>query len=452
MARRLGTATAQGGERLRVSLTPSSERSMASPTLTPRRALLAGALAVLVAGPVAAGELPTSTFDLTGLDARGRAVAGTLALTPERDAFEVTLALTSSDGSPPASLSGRLTRLDEVGARGYVTRAARGIVGALGGEATSSAGIVRLQLDALARSLEAVWLGEHGTVVLAGQRRRVGLEGPAWTALGGREKQERLWREAAALPYRRLPALGSAGVGGSFGDTLRAFNKKLLDRTFASPEAGESRDVREPRTKIFHPFGAVAKVAFVPAAGHRYTGVLASGAPGIARLSLATDDATYIPGIGLKLLVDGGASLNVHAIPSFDGQNSRDFFERAPSTTIPPPSNVALKLFSRFARSIADPLSRSVAHLGARDAAGQAPLAPSAPQRLVFRPADVHLPSGSAADFRDQLAAVAPGSVIYRVFAEGPTQAPVHVGDVRTESPFVASSFGDRVLHFVHTR
>lgn len=423
-----------------------------TPTVSPRRALLAGALAVLVAGAAAADELPTSTFDLTGLDTRGGVVAGILELTPEREAFEVTLTLTFSDVAAPVALSGRLTRLDEVCARGYVTGASRGIVGALGGEATTRAGIVRLELDELARSVEAVWFGEHGPVVLEGQRRRVGLEGPAWTALGGRDKQEQLWREAAALPYRRLPALGSAGIGGSLRDTLRVLNKNLLERTFTSPEVGESRDVREPRSKIFHPFGAVAKVAFVPAPGHRYTGVLHSGAPGLARLSLATDDRMLIPGIALKLLVDGAASLNVHAIPSFDPQQSRDFFERAPSTTIPPPNNIAIKLFSRFARSTADPLSRSVAHLGARDAAGQAPLGPYAPQRLIFRPGDVHFSSSSAADFRDQLATVAPGSVINRVFAAGPNQAPVHVADVRTESPFVASSFGDRVLHFVHTR
>ena len=426
---------------------------MTTPLLTFRRGLGAVALALLLASGAAAQDLPTSTFGIQGVDTAGDAVRGTLQVTPGRTALDVSLELTFARDGEVVRTAGSLRRSteDETVALGPLMKAAPGMAGALGGASSSANGMLRLDFDATARSVDVLWYGPRGLVHLEGLRERVDVEGAGWEALAGAQKQEALWREVAALPHGRLPRFGSAGVGEALGDTFKAFNRRVLEKTFTSP-SGHTADVREPRTKIFHPFGATAKVRFAPAAGHPYTGLLASGAPGIARLSLATDESSFIPGMGLKLLVDGQPSLNVHAIPNFDGQSSRDFFLRSLCTTIPEPSSLPLKLFARVARKIADPFVRRVDHLTGVDRSGRAAVSPRAPARLRFHPAGVHFATRSTADVREQLAGVPVGSVIYSVYAEEDGQPDVHVGDLRTESTFVSSAFSDRVLHFLHAR
>ena len=75
-----------------------------------------------------------------------------------------------------------------------------------------------------------------------------------------------------------------------------------------------------------------------------------------------------------------------------------------------------------------------------------------APDELRFEPGDVHFDAADARDPRDLLASIPVGSTIYRVYAKTDGAEPVLVGVVRTQSPFVASTFEDRVLHFVHAR
>jgi hypothetical protein len=75
---------------------------------------------------------------------------------------------------------------------------------------------------------------------------------------------------------------------------------------------------------------------------------------------------------------------------------------------------------------------------------------------VVFRaPAGgVHFDEASALDFREELGArLAPGDVVYELFArsEGSTAEDL-IARIRLESRLVASSFGDRRLHFGHTR
>lgn len=259
-------------------------------------------------------------------------------------------------------------------------------------------------------------------------------------------KQAALLSLAGARPYAALPALGSRGVGEHLWDTLNALRRKVLERTFSTPS-----DVRPPRTKLFHPFGSVATVVYEPIDGHPFTGLFATGGEGLARLSLATDADAYVPGIALKLFVQGEPSVNVHAIPSFEPQASRDFFERAPSNEIPPPTALAIKLFSKLAQKVADPLRRPVDHVAAVLPDGTPVAAPVAPRRIHFRPAEVHFPADAEADFRALLATIPPGTVIYTVHAET-DQGEVAIGRVRTRSTFVASDWGDRVLHFEHAR
>lgn len=286
-------------------------------------------------------------------------------------------------------------------------------------------------------------------------------------------QQEALWTRAAAEPYATLPKVGSAGFQHTVRDTKAAFDKGHLRRSFDLDQ-----DARPERTKTFHPFGAVAKVVFephqgvagvigrlpdgteVPAEPHPYTGLFRSGAVGLVRLSLADDEDPYIPGVALKLLVDGAPSANVLAIPSFNGQESRDFFLRSPTNVLPGTSDLTgflqkltLGFFIRIQRrAVPHPLILSVDRLAATERSGARVEAPRAPFQLELRPAEAHFPADAQGDFRALLAAHVPaGTVIYRLFGRDEGSSTWwYLGQVRTQSPFVASAYGDRELHFVH--
>lgn len=401
-----------------------------------RRVLHAGLLTLLLA-PVALAQ--STEWALQGTDnVRGRA-AGTLVVTLRTDrAFDVDLRLAYANGQH-ARYAGKVTgtgrRLE--GPLPEVIGMAGAVAGAQAGR-TNFIGSFELQ----AGRCQGSFVTSRSAYFFWGTRPSAVPAGPAHEAGSPAAKQAAVWRESSAVPYGVLPALGSKGVGENFWDTLAALRIRLLDKTFS-----DASDVRPARTKIFHPFGSVATVAYESVPGHSYTGLFASGGEGLARLSLATDADNYIPGIALKLFVQGKPSVNIHAIPSFEPQTSRDFFARAPSNIIPEPTAFAIKLFSKIAVKVADPLRRPVDHVAAVNQDGSAVASPRAPRQLFFRAAEVHFPADSKADFRDLLATIPPGTVIYAVYA-----GDVHIGNVRTRSRLVASEWGDRVLHFKHER
>ncbi len=387
----------------------------------------------------ASAQEQATRWSLQGTDTRRGATTGSLVLTQRADrSFHVELSV-----EPGARFTGAATGSGR-GLAGTL-HTVSGLAGGLAGEASVSARL-SLNVELTGGRCHGVLVTSRSAFTFSGTRPSSTLSGPAHEALGPAAQRDAVWREAAALPYSALPRLGSRGVGEHLWDTLSALRLRLLDRTFS-----EASDVRAPRTKIFHPFGTVATVRYEARSGHPFTGLFATGAEGLARLSLATDDETYIPGIAMKLFVQGRPSVNVHAIPSFEPQTSRDFFARSPSNEIPPPTATPIKLFSKLAARIADPLRRPVDHLAAVGPDGAAVAQPRAPRRIHFRPAEVHFPADSTADFRDLLATVPVGTIIYAVYAETP-DGEVHIGDVRTLSPFVASEWGDRVLHFKHER
>lgn len=383
-------------------------------------------------------------FMVRGADARGGPVTGDLSVRLRSDGrFDVTLRLGEVSGARGGWVgvaAGPLTCLEGA------VRTEPGLAGAVtGGQARQ--GRLTVTLDPAAGRCAGALTVDGERLAFEGSRpTNPAPAGAAYEAWLPWEKQEAVWAAASATPYATLPAIGGRGVGGSVWDTLQALRLPLLERTFST-----ASDVRPARTKIFHPFGSVARVVYEPVGDHPYTGLFRSGAPGIARLSLATDEKTFIPGIALKLFVQGRPSVNVHAIPSFDAQEGRDFFLRSPTNVIPEPSALPIKLFARLAARIADPLRRPVGHLAAVDLAGAAVAEPVAPGQVFFRPAQVRFPSGGRDDFRAQLATIPEGTVIYAVHAVT-KEGEVHVGNVRTTSRFVASDWGDRVLHFLHAR
>lgn len=408
-----------------------------------RRVQLALVTTLLAWTSAAHAQEASTRWTLQGSDSRRGAATGTLVVSPRADrAFDVDLQV-AYGAAGAARFGGTATGSGRqlTGTLRVVTGLADVVQGDRGGEASFS-----VSFELTEGRCQGVCVTSGATLSFRGERPTPALSGWEHEARSPAAQRDAVFAEVSAVPYGALPRVGSRGVGSHLWDTISALRLGLLERTFAT-----ASDERAPRTKIFHPFGSVAKVRYEARGGHPYTGLFETGGEGLARLSLATDEKTYIPGIAMKLFVQGGPSVNVHAIPSFDPQTSRDFFERAPSNEIPPPSNVAIKLFSKLARRIADPLRRPVDHLAAVRPDGACVSDPVAPRRIHFRPAEVHFPADSTADFRDLLATIPAGTVIYAVHAETP-EGEVHIGDVRTCSPFVASEWGDRVLHFQHAR
>jgi hypothetical protein len=92
-------------------------------------------------------------------------------------------------------------------------------------------------------------------------------------------------------------------------------------------------------------------------------------------------------------------------------------------------------------------------HLAAIDADGSVVKNPRAPARLVFVPAFSGFRPDENVDFREQFSRIAPMTRLYDVFASDSLTDDtelVRIGHVITESPFVASRFGDEQLFFQH--
>lgn len=285
-------------------------------------------------------------------------------------------------------------------------------------------------------------------VATADSVRGAPIEGPAYQAESATTKRDRLWRAISETPYATLPPLEGQGITSKgIVDTIRIlWNRALLAQAFDVAE-----DVRPDREKIFHPFGTAARVRFEPDANTPHTGIFRSGAAGIARLSLGADDKQYISGIAVKLFVDGKPSVNLHAIPGLDAQESRDFFANAPSTTIPKPTDAKFKFANLFLARVANPTKRGVSALANTDTRGNRIANPSSPEGVTFVPArGVNFSPTTTRDFRDELGDLRPGTVIYEVYStETP---PKRLGAIRLESSFVASAFEDRRLSFEHQR
>jgi hypothetical protein len=276
------------------------------------------------------------------------------------------------------------------------------------------------------------------------------------------QKQAKLWQELVKGKYQVLPATNSQGVTGGQGLEPLKNLCKLFDKGYMKETFDKASDVRPPHNKLFHPFGSVATVSFEPEgqADAFLTGMFNSPSVGIARLSLAASDSPdqYSPGIALKLFVDGKPSVNIMAIPSLSGQKSRDFFERTPTTRFPAPKGFIPEAVSGLIARKAEVKKANelgVQHFAEVTPTGKQVLYPSIPYVLEFRPKGVHFDKASQNDFREDLATIPVGTVIYEVWGKmnnDPDEAPFKIGNIKTSSPFVASKFGDQELNFQHPR
>lgn len=337
------------------------------------------------------------------------------------------------------------------------------------------------------------------------------LEDPAgYARLPAADKQALLWERVTGSAHTHTTIPPWAVSGPLSLNLLHSKESALLPLLRIGFET--RGDVRQARHKIFHTHGSTAQVELVigmlpgeaesaaaaargisaalggapavtgsvgagssPAAAGPYTGVLASGARGLLRLSLGAGerDLVYMPGMGLKLFVDGQPSLDTLGLVSFAPvpKEQAELLHPANALTnsLPPISGKlapALELAKRyFSRIAKDPLHRPIDHFGRWTKDGAAVAQPRAPHALVFRPADEARAAMAAAlksnvvrgvvnatDLRVVLLALPVGKPLYWVYAkEQGSSRETCLGALVLRSGFVSSDFGDLMLNFEHT-
>jgi hypothetical protein len=262
------------------------------------------------------------------------------------------------------------------------------------------------------------------------------------------KKREALWVAGQKTRYVDLPpvtySLITAGIG-------------MLNLAYLRLAFSTAADVRPPRTKLFHPFGILVKVVLEPVPGNPFTGLFATGAIGLARLSLSMDEQEFIPSAAFKWFIDGQASRNMLLDRSLDPEPTTDFFGSNPTnyTNAPKMGNVGRFwwLINWWLGLVSSPLVQPLDQLANVTRYGDVVETPVAPfQIFLAAPKERHFDPRSKQDFRSALMRIPAGSVLYEataIVAQG--APPVPVATIRTQSEFTASAFCDRVISLHHT-
>ncbi len=274
-----------------------------------------------------------------------------------------------------------------------------------------------------------------------------------YQSLTALQKQKILWSEIKKTPYTEWPET-KTGLG--IGFMLKSL--KSLSSLAVSFDR-KSDEMPQGRAKIIHPFGVTAPVEWI-AYDNEYSGIYQSGGVGFARLSIAGDPALlgFVPGMALKILVKENPSVNLQVMYSLDGQGENtNFFEHSFTNNIPKPDSILLQpLVGLFALVQDPPTYLPVNHFAQISQNGKTQDSALAPHSLVFEPySEVTglFPQTSDVDFRDQLASLEKGTVLYDIYARKNAKSKkVLIGQLKLKDQFVVSEYQDQKLFFQHNR
>lgn len=279
--------------------------------------------------------------------------------------------------------------------------------------------------------------------------------GESYQEQRARTKLDILWNNVSADPYSTLPEMKFFPA-----DSYKVTHGYRFVRDAGS--LGHSFDHRsdempKSRIKVIHAYGSAAQIEFVPNGEHPFSGLFQTGAVGIARLSLGVPFAStgsFVPGMAIKLLVDGQPSKNMHIMQRLEGQgDNRNFFKYTFTNKLPEPTEKGTRYGAKyFGRFVENPIFLRVDHVASFRADGQPVLAVKAPYQIFFQPVEGVAIDESAADFRMELARIPVGTRLYDVYAtmNEHVTTPIFVGSVYLRSNFVASEYGDKKLYFQH--
>ena len=258
--------------------------------------------------------------------------------------------------------------------------------------------------------------------------------------------------------------------------TAGAFGRKSGSPHIVLPRL----DVLQPgRRKLIHLLGTCAKIEWLPARSGEFSGLFASGARGIIRISdgRLTADGPWAPGVAIKLFIDRQPSADLLFGHAFDGApDLGHFLSFRQSTTLPEPTTENGRrvdsALEGALREIAEGAAGEPRVTGTHPVAlfrrdGTAESQPSWPTSIDLRltPAfDAHFKEQverQHPDFRDLCASLPSelvGQPMYDVVL-GETAsmaspgAQVHspvIAKVVLKTPFVALAFSDHQLIFRH--
>lgn len=275
-----------------------------------------------------------------------------------------------------------------------------------------------------------------------------------YQARKGREKLELLWSRVLADPYPEgaLPTR----VPGAWG-RRKLFSVEFNRGSFELP----GDELPPERAKLVHTWGTCALVTLSVTGKLPYTGLFASGGTALLRFSDATGGNKFLPSIALKFMVDGGPSLNFLALPKVlreDGDMhplSSTF-----SNAAPPARAFDTKLVQRSFQKTAEALGGTrlygvylpLHHMAGVDGEGKKSETPVVPDRLEFVPTDeAKSVCPSRGDFRTSLARIPKGTKLFDVRVSPRMDKETEpFGELRLDSAWVASPYGDERLFFAH--
>lgn len=263
--------------------------------------------------------------------------------------------------------------------------------------------------------------------------------------LSAHDKREFIWRnilKSSFTPYAPLRWQGWLSL-------YIELNKFLNQRK----DIQEPEDVNSARQmKIMFSHGSVAKVIFFPNGISPYSGIFSRQSIGLARFSLLADPkgvGSYIPNMGIKFFIDESPSVNICAMDSFAGQGQNNNWFLRPLSNVIKESPMGLFAGIEKIMSSTLPLPNylPIEALSLRAQNGRLLFNPKAPYEIVFEPSDQVkqlISPHTTRDFREELAKIPEKSVLYVVRArEYPEEALETIGFLISESPFVASDYGD---------
>lgn len=280
------------------------------------------------------------------------------------------------------------------------------------------------------------------------------------------DKEQHLWVNGAMRTQYdegERPALKPVDIGGLIDSILWTKVKRTDD---VAPVGYE---------KPIHAYGSLATVAFDAEPNHPFTGIFKGAECGLLRLSVTgdPDDRGFAPGLAWKTFVDGKNSRNVSALYTLSGQgDNHNFFANELSQFVQKEVNETLGTTALFSLVTTKPTLLLTEKMAKVTADGTSESSVKAPTQIYFvpRPEVKNLFSTSAHDFRDDLATLPEGTVLYDVYGTDKTirtsifsyfnnkyikdrrNSAVKIGSIRLTSEFNTSAFGDGGVFFRHQR
>ncbi|MBK9263788.1 MAG: hypothetical protein IPM54_28795 [Polyangiaceae bacterium] len=268
-----------------------------------------------------------------------------------------------------------------------------------------------------------------------------------------REKGDLLWANVNADPYpdAKLPTRAPSPIA-----RLKLFSVDFNKGSFVPGD-----ELPPDRPKLVHTYGTCARMSLRITEKHPYTGMLEQGGDALVRFSDAKGGSAFLPSLAFKFFVDGRSSTNVLVLPSaYRDKGDLRCFSSAYCNATPPAKELDSKLVQHSFQKTAKAMGASrlyAVYLPLHDFAsiradGTKSENPVVPDRLEFVPTDgAKAACPDLPDFRRALAAIPVGTILFRVFAAPNIDKPSEpIGEVRLDSPWVASAYGDTRLFFQH--